>query len=145
MADDGPRIRIGRGHELLAAVCFDQCWDRIFPWVKRIRLGTEEEDHQGKDVVVETSDVGDIPVQVKSSRKFLKKHFKKYPDIPVLVIYRGHTEEEVRKMLAKIIKIERRKRDPSYEMQLEGIHPRPPQAEPGQLTVTLGDFLRKKA
>ncbi len=145
MAEDGPRIRIGKGHELLAAMCFDQCWARIFPWVKKIRLGTEEEDHQGKDVVVETSDVGDIPTQVKSSRKFLKKHFKKYPDIPVLVIYRGHTEEEVRKMLAKIIKMERRKRDPSYEMQLEGIHPRNPAPEGEPLRASMADFFKRRA
>lgn len=136
--------RIGRGHELLAAVCFDQCWSRMFPWVARIRLGTPEEDAQGKDVVVETTDLGDFPVQVKSSRKYLKRHFKKYPDVPVLVIYPTHTEEEVRKELARLIKKERRKRDPSYPLNVEWIQERPPEAKTEELRASLGDLVRRR-
>lgn len=139
------RFRNGRGHELLASVCFDKCWSRIFPWVTKIRLGTEEEDSCGKDVIVETADVGDIPVQIKSSGKFLKKHYKKYPDIPVLVVYPTHNEEEVRKRLANLIKRERRKRDPSYQMHLEGIHPLAPAPEREALTVSMADLMKRRA
>lgn len=138
-----PHVRIGRSHELLAAVCFDQCWSRMFPWVSRIRLGTPDEDAQGKDVVVETRDVGDIPIQVKSSRRFLKKHFNRYPDIPVLIVYRTHTEEQVRKALASLIKSERSKRDPSYVPSREGVPPPARQAPSSPLTVSLGDVLRR--
>ncbi len=143
MADE--HLRIGASHELLASVCFDRCWSRIFPWVVRIRLGTPEEDHQGKDVIVETTDVGDIPVQVKSSRKFLKKHFRRYPDIPVLVINRWNTEEEVRKMLARIVKTERVKRDPGYDRGSEFVQPREAGAEsPGVLRASLADMVRRR-
>ena len=143
MADE--HLRIGRSHELLAAVCFDQCWSRVFPWVARIRLGTEDEDHQGKDVVVETTDVGDIPIQVKSSRKFLKKHFRRYPDIPVLVIHRSHSEEDVRKMLARIIKGERAKRDPGYDRGSEFVPPREAAAETTDpLRASLADIVRRR-
>lgn len=144
MAGEG-RTRDRRGHELLAAVCFDQCWSRMFPWVKGIRLGTEEEDRQGKDLVIETADLGDFPVQVKSSTKFLKKHFSRYPDIPVLVIFPTHTEEEVRKRLAKLVKAERARRDPSYRVSSEGIGQRETERPPSQpMRATLGELLSRK-
>jgi len=141
-----PLKKQSREHEMLASVCFDQCWPRVFPWVKRIRMATEEEDARGMDVVVETHDVGDMPVQVKSSRKFLKKHFRRYPDIPVLIINREHTEEEVRKALARVVKREREKRVPGYDRTAEGLSPREPEApRSGPVSASLGDFIRRKA
>lgn len=138
-------LRIGKSHELLVTVCFDRCWSRIFPWVTRIRIATEEEDRQGKDIIVETVNVGDIPIQVKSSRKFLTKHFRRYPDIPVLIVNRWHAEEDVRKMLAHIIKKERAKRDPGYDRGSEFI---PPRGEAGRtadpLKVSLADVARRR-
>ena len=42
-------------------------------WFRSIRLGTEEEDHEGIDVVIETKDLGKLLIQVKSSQAGVKK------------------------------------------------------------------------
>jgi hypothetical protein len=38
-------------------------------WIGEVRLSTKEEDHRGIDVVIETTDVGNILIQVKSSHR----------------------------------------------------------------------------
>lgn len=138
------RKKESQEHEMLASVCFDLCWARIFPWVKRIRMASAEEDARGMDVVVETADVGDVPIQVKSSKKFLKKHFRRYPDIPVLIINREHTEEEIRKSLSRIIRREREKRVPGYDRTKEGLQPREAAAGADPLRVSLADIVRRR-
>lgn len=126
------------------AVCFDRCWSRLFPWVKSIRQATEEEDAQGKDVIVETTAFGDIPIQVKSSGRFVRKHMSRYPDVPVLVVYRTDTEEQVRKNLARLLKAERAKRDPSYVPRADSVAPSRRQGPPEPLRATLGDLIRRR-
>ena len=58
------------------------------PWIKNVRLATKDEDNRGKDVVVETTDVGNILIQVKSStcakQKFLRR--QAYGEVSIRIL-----------------------------------------------------------
>ena len=61
-------------------------------WITNVRMSTVAEDHRGIDVVVETSDYGDLYLQVKSSlrgaKEFRSKSRSVRVDIEVVVVAR---------------------------------------------------------
>lgn len=60
-------------------------------WIKNVRMSTSDEDRLGIDVVVETFDMGDIFLQVKSSLRRAAE-FKEKPrriDVEVVVVGRS--------------------------------------------------------
>lgn len=60
-------------------------------WIRSVRKATIEEDAQKIDVVV-TTDVGDLLLQVKSSRAGLKKFNQaKYPHIRCIIAHDGES------------------------------------------------------
>lgn len=114
---------IGAEHERLVLSCFDAPWIDLPPWLYSVRKAEPEEDAQGVDIIAET-DVGDIGVQVKSSRRFLDRHEKRYPDVPVLVVRLGEAERHVRNRLKGLLKKIRKRR------RADGVESRPMSDEP---------------
>ena len=60
-------------------------------WIRLVRKGTREEDiGQGIDIVVETTDMGKLFIQIKSSKKGKEKfcEIRRRPMIAVVVIER---------------------------------------------------------
>lgn len=84
-------------------------------WVDTIRRSTREEDILGIDIVVQTKDVGNLYVQVKSSqndaRRFRKKHKQrdpeKYPAVAVVVFHDAKSTFSVELCLSKIKQMRR--------------------------------------
>jgi hypothetical protein len=58
------------------------------PWVRGIRGATQEEDAQGKDIIIAT-DVGEIGLQVKSGRTTAEKYYERGQFLIGLVIVRS--------------------------------------------------------
>jgi hypothetical protein len=57
---------LGKSNEQVVLCC--NYVHQVAPWIANIRKATPEEDANGIDVVVETTDYGDVPIQVKTSR-----------------------------------------------------------------------------
>src|SRR5581483_3925085 len=128
---------IGETAELLAALCFEVCPDRMPFWVKTIRRATHEEDHEGTDLVVEIPE-GSIRIQVKSGWKRARIFQKEHPDIPVLVIHPEDSEEFVRMKLLALLRQERVKLAPDFNPKRE--RTKPLRASPrSTLGVSLGE------
>lgn len=76
-------------------------------WIASVRKATQEEDHAGIDVVVE-SDVGKLFVQVKSSRRG-KQEFeerRRTVRVVVVVVKANDTEEGLlRKVVGELAKV----------------------------------------
>jgi hypothetical protein len=85
--------RLGISNEQAVLTCGEV--HRIAPWVIQLRAATPEEDATGKDVIAET-EYGDIPLQVKSSKKYVDRHHERYPDVPVVVVFFGDSEKRIR-------------------------------------------------
>jgi len=132
---------MGETAELLASLCFEVCPNRMPSWVHSVRRATQEEDHQGIDLVV-VLDAGILKVQVKSSWKRAQEFKKKHPNIPVLVVHPEDSEEHVRRNLLSILGQERAKLVPGYTAK-------PPRGDRGKttkaipLTFSLGDRFRR--
>ena len=92
---------LGESNEKVVLCC--NYVHQIAPWIRDIRKSTPEEDGNGIDVVVETTEYGDVPIQVKSSMKFVKEHTKKHPDIPVVVVFTEDSEDRVRRKIRSIV------------------------------------------
>lgn len=77
------------------------------PWILYVRRPTSIQDKfEGIDAIVETSDVGQLYVQIKSSKKYAEKfksgrHFKKNKSIVVVIIRDDDTPAEIRKKARK--------------------------------------------
>lgn len=73
-------------------------------WFYSVRRATPEEDRRGIDMYVD-SDIGPIPVQIKSSvegmLKFRREH--KGQEIAVVVVRDDHTLEDIRERAAEFI------------------------------------------
>jgi len=77
-------------------------------WITGFRKATDNEDKKrGIDFVIETTNVGDIFLQVKSSEIGKKESLKKHPKIPVVIINRGLTLEEIQKRIKKTLSNQR--------------------------------------
>lgn len=59
--------------------------DLLPPWVTGYSVASKKQDKRGIDGFVHT-DVGLIPLQIKSSQRMAEKARRIYPDIPVVVI-----------------------------------------------------------
>lgn len=80
----------GREHEALVLRVLDK--GPLPTWATSFRSATTEEDARGVDVVVSTSDAGDLLLQVKSSQTGAAKFKRRYPhrdDIGLIVIRNG--------------------------------------------------------
>jgi hypothetical protein len=86
-------------------------------WIKGIRRASLKEDQQGQDVFLLT-DVGEMPVQIKSSVAGVRRFRQRYGDrIPVVIVASFDRPEEV---LAKIIKAIEPERNYRLEMKNPG-------------------------
>ncbi len=79
----------------------------LHAWTCHPRYSTE--DSQGIDLTIHT-DIGDIPLQVKSSEINAYSFSKKHPGIPVVVIDVTKTSMQLYGKIMKAIRIERDKR-----------------------------------
>lgn|SRR5579885_790227 len=77
-------------------------------WLVSARKGTPEEDKQGRDVIVETSDLGPFYLQVKSSKTGAKNFDKHQDRLHVLVVAPGERVDSLRTRLHKVLKELRR-------------------------------------
>ena len=68
-------------------------------WVRGVRKSRGKEEGKGIDYWVET-DVGGIPLQVKSSVRGMEKALELHPEIPVVISQIGESHEE---LVGKII------------------------------------------
>ena len=72
------------------------------PWILRARRPTSTQDKfEGVDAIVETSDVGQLYVQIKSSKKYAEKfkngrHYAQNKSIIVIVIGASDTPADIR-------------------------------------------------
>lgn len=98
-----------REFDVLEACCF-QDWDKP-DWVVEIRPGTEVEDHQGIDFVMETKDVGKIFIQVKSStwqaERFMAKHPRNPHHIILIVVDDRANSVDIRRRIMESAEKER--------------------------------------
>ncbi len=79
-------------------------------WVKGIRPATKEEDRQGQDAFLQT-DVGEIPIQIKSSVAGAERFRQKYGDrIPVVIVASFDRLDEVLVKVIEAIEPERNRR-----------------------------------
>lgn len=54
-------------------------WDRP-RWYVRTRHATPLEDSQGYDFFIGTTDMGEVPIQVKSSHGYIKQYWLRHPE-----------------------------------------------------------------
>jgi hypothetical protein len=74
------------------------------PWLLGARLATRDEDCSGIDLVLETADVGQLYLQVKSSRRYARGWCIRYRDSPIfarcaLVVFNASQPEAVASQL----------------------------------------------
>lgn len=77
-------------------------------WFRSVRPGTEAEDHNGIDVVVETHDMGTIGVQVKGCRVGVERFRRMHPDprIAVVIVREADSDQDVlRKTIRAIMQV----------------------------------------
>jgi len=81
------------------------------PWFKGVRHATKEEDAQGIDAWAEL-DIGDIPIQIKSTERSLRNNYEKYKaaSIVVLIIFRNFSNAQIVNKTANFMERERSKR-----------------------------------
>lgn len=56
------------------------------PWFVSVRRAVRREDRQGFDAFMVTTDVGEIPIQIKSSARGVVRFFQKWPRHPAVVV-----------------------------------------------------------
>ena len=84
--------------------------NKIAPsWLIGYSPGSEDDDGKKIDGWVETSDVGRIGLQIKSSYNVAKQFRKEFPRIPVVVIRLGDSEEKILNTVLKQIGAVRKK------------------------------------
>lgn len=87
----------GRESEALLDEALNRAIDAeaVPEWLVGYSPGTKKDDKNGIDGWVETSDVGKIWLQVKSSRKAAEQSREKHPKIPVVIIRLGDSEKKI--------------------------------------------------
>lgn len=83
-------------------------------WMTGVEAADEKSDRKGVDVWVHT-DVGKIPLQVKSSQSGFDKASKKHPKIPIIVVDPGEPEVALSTSIAlveqkRIVYLQKRQR-----------------------------------
>ncbi len=78
-------------------------------WLIGFVPATSEEEEKGIDGWIETSDVGNISFQLKSSKSGQIYAEGKHPRIPVLVIRPGSSEAEILEVIQEVIGAQREK------------------------------------
>ena len=91
--------------EMLAVEAFSEPDSHRPRWFRSIRLGTEEEDHDGIDVVIETTDLGKLLIQVKSSLAGVKKFTEKGRRSHLIGIVVIHIDDEASIVREKILEV----------------------------------------
>jgi len=69
--------------------------DRHWEWFASARISTEEEDAHGIDIVVETSDIGKLFFQVKSSRRGAAEFQKKRRGAHIAIIVASRYDSQL--------------------------------------------------
>ena len=67
-------------------------------WFREIREATPLEDMKGFDAFA-TLDVGEVPIQIKSSTEGADDYLRRYPnqDVVIVIIHEGAHEQDIRK------------------------------------------------
>jgi len=67
-----------------------------FPeWYMYVRISSKKEDQHGVDFHIKTTDVGEIPVQLKSSFAGVRHHEERWPRSPAItIILKDHYSDE---------------------------------------------------
>ena len=79
-----------------------------FSWITTVRKATGIEDDNGIDIVVGTEDIGDLFVQVKSSRHGVAKYRRKHPRkmVAMVIVRKRDTDcvvwEKIKKGLLEL-------------------------------------------
>lgn len=78
-------------------------------WFVSIRRATEEEDQRGFDAFILTTDVGEIPIQIKSSRQGVRNFRQKRPGNPAIpvVITVSRRWKPIRKQIFDLVGMRR--------------------------------------
>ena len=116
---------ISRNDEMRVVEAFNEhCPHREkIPWIKSVRQATEREDALKIDIVVDTTDVGVILLQIKGSdwglNKFAKQQMRGEANLEIiaLVINPVMDHEEIFRRVLKLISHERRIRLAQFERQ----------------------------
>lgn len=96
----------GAFSESLAKVALKNLTESV-DWITNFRKADEKEDKKrGIDFVIET-DVGNIFLQIKSSQTGKESSLKKHPRIPVVVIDKNESLEEIQRKITETISTER--------------------------------------
>lgn len=68
------------------------------PWIRTVRAATDVEDSRGIDIVVETVHIGDLYIQIKSSRNGARQYRRKRrkPKVIIVVIDSAMDERKIR-------------------------------------------------
>lgn len=102
-------LQKGWRHEMRVARAFYQRRAEWPPWLLNVRHGTEAEDRSGIDFVFETSDAGDLILQVKSSAfqaiEFVEREAGRQEKrwIKVLIVHIDHGKPEVYEKALEVI------------------------------------------
>jgi hypothetical protein len=109
---------LGQNNERRVVEAFTTAYpwpEQRIPWIYEVRLGTDDEDHRGIDVVFRT-DVGDIGLQVKSSedgrKHFIERQARGEVGVEIVVVYilPSYGPMEICKIVVPQIKSERNRR-----------------------------------
>lgn len=103
------KIGLQRGHssESLTEIALKDLLKSVY-WITSFRKATENEDKKrGIDFVIETTNVGKIFLQVKSSQVGKEGSLKRHPKIPVVVVNKGENLKEIQKKIRKVISSQR--------------------------------------
>lgn len=100
--------RIGKATEQRVVKSFIGEFPDVPRWLFNVRAGTKKQDCAGIDIVA-TTDVGDLPLQVKSSesekKKFINFHGK---NIPVIVVSISDSDRQIRNSVVSLMKKKRK-------------------------------------
>ena len=100
-------VLIGQSREIIALQSLQGNLDELPDWFFSARKGTQKEDLSGIDLVVST-DVGDIPVQIKGTSAAAAEFSWKHPNIAVYIVHRRDMSI-VREELIRLLDNERQK------------------------------------
>jgi hypothetical protein len=80
-------------------------------WYKSVRPATGLEDSEGYDFFINT-DIGELPIQVKSSKKYVARYRRRHPESDAIIVVVGNlSRSRIRELTLHLIK-RRRLRSP---------------------------------
>lgn len=95
---------IGKDSERLFLKAFQEAGWKPPQWYRSIRPATGLEDSEGYDFFILT-DRGEVPIQVKSSRTYIRKYRLRHPESTaiIIVVKAGYSAARIRGMTIEAI------------------------------------------